>query len=123
MSYSIDLRERVISFIEQGGSKVDASVIFGVCRPAIYSWLRKKAETGSVKDAPLKRGWKKLNPEKLKAYVKEHPDLTLADYAKHFGASSPSVCMALKKLKITRKKRQLFIGKGTNKNVRHFWSR
>jgi putative transposase len=122
MSYSIDLRERVITFIEQGGSKVDASVIFGVSRPTIYSWIRKKAATGSVKDAPLKRGWKKINPEKLKAYVKEHPDLTLADYAKRFGASIPSVCIALKKLKITHKKKRLSIEKGMRKGVQNFWS-
>jgi putative transposase len=122
MSYSLDLRERVITFIEQGGSKVDAAVLFGVARPTIYKWLRKKADTGSLKDAPLKRKWKKINPVELEAYVKENPDLTLADYAKHFGASSPSVCAALKKLKITHKKKRLSIGKGMKKSVQNFWS-
>ncbi len=123
MSYSIDLRERVITFIEKGGSKVDAARIFGVCRVAIYSWLTKKAETGTVKDAPPKRGWKKINPQALIAYVNQHPDLTLAEYAKHFGASAPSVCLAFKRLKITRKKRLPFTEKEMKKNVQHFWSK
>ena len=62
MSYSLDLRERVIKFIEEGGKKVDDARIFGVCRFSIYSWLIKNAETGTVKDDPPKRGWKKINP-------------------------------------------------------------
>jgi len=120
MSYSLDLRERVITFVEKGGSKTDAARIFGVCRVTIYSWLTKKAETGTLKDKPPQRGWKKLNPQALIAYVKQNPDLTLEQYGKHFGASAPSVCEALKRLKITRKKRQLFIGSAMKKSVQHF---
>jgi transposase len=123
MSYSIDLRERVITFIESGGSKVDAAHIFGVCRVTVYKWLRKKSETGTVKDAPPKRGWKKINPQALIDYVNKFPDLTLADYAKHFCASAPSVCLAFKRLKITRKKRPPFIGSEMKKNAAHFWSK
>jgi len=123
MSYSIDLRERVIRFIEEGGSKVDAAHIFGVCRVTIYSWLTKKEKTGTVKDAPPKRGWKKINPQVLIAYINQHPDLTLADYAKHFGASIPSVCLAFKRLKITRKKRPPFTGSEMKKNAQYFWSK
>lgn len=104
MSYTLDLRDRVIKFIEEGGKKVDAARIFGVCRFSIYSWLTKKAETGTVKDDPPKRGWKKINPQVLISYVNQNPDLTLAEYAQHFGTSAPSVCLAFKRLKITRKK-------------------
>lgn len=39
MMYSIDLRERVIGFIENGGKKLEASRRFDVCRPTIDSWL------------------------------------------------------------------------------------
>ena len=123
MSYSLDMRERVIKFVEEGGSKVKAAAIFGICRDTIYGWLRKKAEQGTLQDSPPKRGWKKLNPVVLLAYVLEHPDFTLAEYAKYFGASIPSVCLALRRLKITRKKRLLFIEKGMKRNVQYFWSR
>ena len=123
MSYSLDLRERVITFIEEGGSKVDAARIFDVSRNTIYSWLTKKAERGTLKDDPPKRGWKKINPEALIAYVNQNPDLTLAEYARHFGASAPSVCLAFKRLKITRKKRRPFTENETKKNAQHFWSK
>ena len=65
MSYSVDLRERVITFIEQGGTKVDAARIFGVCRFTIYSWLTKKTKTGTLKDAPLKGGGRRLTLKRL----------------------------------------------------------
>ena len=123
MSYSLDLRERVIAFIEEGGSKVEAARIFGVCRFTIYSWLTKKAETGTLKDDPPKRGWKKINPEALIAYVNQNPDLTLAEYAQHFGASAPSVCLAFKRLRITREKRQSFIENVMKKNAQYFWNK
>ena len=60
MSYSIDLRERVIKFIENGGSKMEAVRTFSVCRVTIYSWLKKKAVKGTLKDDPPKRGWKTI---------------------------------------------------------------
>jgi putative transposase len=122
MSYSIDLRERVIKYIEEGGSKVEAAHIFDVCRVTIYSWLKKKVVKGTLKDDPPKRRWKKLEPQALLAYVQQYPDLRLSDYAKHFGASIPSVFLALKRLKITRKKRPHSIKRGVKKNVQHFWS-
>lgn len=123
MSYSIDLRERVIKFIEDGGSKTEATRIFAVCRDTIYGWLKKKAEKGTLKDDPPKRNWKKIDPSALLAYVEQNPDLTLAEYGNHFGASSPSVHKALKKLKITRKKRPHSTKNEMKKSVQYFWSR
>lgn len=116
MSYSIDLRERVIKFIEEGGSKSEASRIFDVTRKAIYSWIKKKASNGTLKDSPPKRRWKKLEPDALKKYIEANPDFTLKDYGRHFGASAPSVCLALRRLKITQKKRPHFTKNVVNKS-------
>lgn len=124
MIYSIDLRKRVISFIENGGKKLEASRRFNVCRPTIDKWLLLKKETGGLESPPLPpRSWRKLNPEDLLAYVEAHPDGMLEDYAEHFQTSPSGVWRALKRLKITRKKRQLSTKNGTKINVQHFWSR
>ena len=123
MSYSVDLRERVIKFIEEGASKSYAARTFRVSRPAIDRWIRKKETNGTLEDLPLKRGWKKIDPQALISYVQEFPDLTLADYAKHFKASGPSIWLAFKRLKITRKKRQNGIKSGMNKNAPYFWKK
>src|SRR5258706_1322360 len=122
MSYSIDLRERVIKFIEKSGNKTKAAKVFNISRTTIHEWLLKKTKTGTLEDAKPKRGWKKLEPKALISYVQSHPEATLREYADHFKASVPSVCLALKKLKITRKKRPTSTENGMKKNVKHFWS-
>lgn len=122
MSYSIDLRERVITFIEEGHSKTEAARLFGISRFTILNWLRKKSKTGTLRDAKPNRSWKKLDPKALISHVQSHPEGTLREYANHFKASIPSVCLALKKLKITRKKRPTYTENGMKKNGKHFWS-
>lgn len=85
MSYSVDLRERVIAYIEQGGKKVHASVLFNISRPTIDKWVQLKQETGSLEPPPLApRSWRKIDPELLISYVNESPDKILDDYADHF---------------------------------------
>ena len=108
MKYSLDLRERVIAYIEQGGKKADASVLFNVSRSAIDKWLKLKSETGSLKDLPLPpRSWRKIDPEILIAQINEEPDRSLSDYAVSFGASNSGISRALKRINFTRKKRLL----------------
>ena len=119
MSYSIDLRERVLLFIEKGGSKESASKVFSLGRTTVYKWINKKASTGKLNDGPRRRKWKKIDPTVLLERVKEHPDYTLTEYAKEFGTSLTSLAKALKKLKITLKKRQRSTVSGMKKNEKH----
>lgn len=117
MAYSLDLRERVIAFIEQGGKKVEASVLFNVSRPAIDKWVRLKQETGSLEDPPLApRSWRKINPDLLLSYIDESPDKILDDYADHFNVSNSGIWRALDRNNFTRKKRQISIKNDVMKN-------
>ena len=73
---------------------------------AISSWREKYKETGEVKDAPRRpKAFKKLDPEKLIAYVEEHPDAYLKEIGDVFGCSDTAVLKAFRRLGITRKKR------------------
>lgn len=38
MAYSLDLRTRVIDYIEKGGSKTKAATLFQLGRATIYGW-------------------------------------------------------------------------------------
>ena len=119
MNYSIDLKERVIAFIEQGGKKLQAAHLFKVSRPTIDRWIKQKEDTGSLKTPPLApRKWRKLCKEDLIAYVTLNPDCILADYAAHFKVSESGVLRALRRLKFTRKKRSQNIRNATKKSVR-----
>ena len=73
---------------------------------AINSWRQKYKKTGEIKNKPLCRTPRKLDNDKLISYVKEHPDAYLKEIAEAFGCSVTAVAKALKRLGITRKKRQ-----------------
>jgi len=105
MSYSEDYRKRVMEYLDEGHTWLEARETFKISMTAIDSWRKKYKKTGEVKDDPPRRkAFKKLDPEKLKAHVKEHPDAYLKEIGKVFGCSDTAVQKAFKRLGITRKK-------------------
>ena len=122
MSYSEDFRSQVLSYIDSGGSKKEACKIFGISEFAIYYWLKIKAKTGGIAFLKPKRSWKKLDPVVLESYVSKHADLTLKEYAEHFGVHISAIGAAFKRLKITRKKRQHYTKKDVKRSERYIWS-
>jgi len=123
MCYSIDLREKVIEFIESKGSVTEAAVLFKISERTIYYWLKKKKTTGSVKDKIPNRPWRKLNPKVLSEFVEKHSDWTLKEYAQHFNSIPSTICEAFKRLRITRKKRLYVTKNETKKSVQYFWQK
>ena len=107
MRYSLDLRMKAVRHrLEQSCSCADTAKVFGVGRSTVQNWVQKYEETGDLSDKPLNRGFKKIDPEKLRAYVKEHPDETQQEIADEFHCSNQAVSKALKRLDITRKKKR-----------------
>lgn len=105
MSYSIDLRERVVKYRLEGHTIKETCEVFGVGNYAVSKWVKQYKETGDLSNKPLNRGFKKIDPEKLKAYISEHPDAYQKEMAEVFGCSAEAIRKALKRLGITRKKR------------------
>jgi len=105
MAYSVDLRSRVIGYIKEGNTQEQASVIFKVGTSTITRWLTLLSETGSLEKKALNRTAPLYESEKLNAYIEENPDALLKDVAEHFGGSITGAFYALKREKITLKKR------------------
>jgi len=82
---------------------------------AIQKWEKRLAETGEIKNKPVKHPFKKIDPEKLKTYMERHPDAYLKEIAEEFGCSAPAVLKALRRLGFTRKKRQSVLKNKTPK--------
>jgi len=57
----------------------------------------------------------KIDNDKLRKYIEEHPDSYLKEIAKEFLATVPAVFYACKRLKITLKKRARSLKKGMKK--------
>lgn len=102
MTYSVDLRSKVVSYVRGGGSKVEAAKIFGISRPVIYSWLRAGDDLSS-KQKGLRR-FRKIDHALLEQDVAQHPDSFLKERAARFGVHKSSMGYALKLLGVSRKK-------------------
>ncbi|MDE7094605.1 MAG: IS630 transposase-related protein, partial [Oscillospiraceae bacterium] len=87
MSYSIDLRERGVKYRLTGHTIKETCEVFGVGNYGVSKWIKQYKETGDLSNKPLNRGYKKIDPEKLKAYVAEHPDAYQKEIAEIFGCS------------------------------------
>lgn len=101
MTYSTDLRKRVVEFVSKGGSKLEASQRFGVSRWCVYDWINRKTLEADKQGSP---GPWKLDPEELKAHVEKYPDAYQHERAAALGVSRHVVLYGLKRLKLSRKK-------------------
>ena len=103
MSYSVDLRERAVSYVRRGGRPTEAARLFQVGRMTLYRWLG----ATDLHPKPAKERRRKLDKSALAAHVRDFPDALLRERAAHFGVGINSIWVALKKLKITKKNDQI----------------
>src|SRR4028119_1240440 len=111
MSYSIDLRKRVVDYVENGGRIAQAIGLFQVVVATIYRWLGRT----DLRATKVKRRKRKLDCQALENDVKENPDARLIDRAKKFGVRPSAISYALKEMKITQKKNNFVIRRETEK--------
>jgi transposase len=106
MAYRKDLRERVLAYHKEGHTIEKTSEVFKVGMTTIKAWKKLLSETGKLDKKELNRSARKFESEKLRAYIDENPEATLAEIAKEFGGSTSGAFDALEREKITFKKQQ-----------------
>ena len=99
MSYSIDLRERAVKFVRDGGSRTEASGLFGVSRKSIFNWLHRS----DLSPTPRRIRKGKIDKLKLASHVQAHPDRLLRERAEEFGVTPSGLWRALTRLRISKK--------------------
>lgn len=119
MSYSEDFRKRVLEYMREGHTQAETQEVFKVGRTTIKEWEKLLSETGGLKPRELHRKARVYESEKLRAYIEKHPQATLAEIAKEFGGSIPGAADALKREKISLKKRHRHIVNAMKKNGRN----
>jgi transposase len=107
MAYSIDFRERAILYWNNGHTKEELYEAFGIYPSRINAWKKLYRETGSLKTQYRETRKGKIDLEELEQALERKPDATLPELAKQFNCTKQAIHAALKKLKITRKKRHL----------------
>ena len=106
MSYSEDYRKRVIEYRKEGHTLMNTHEVFKVAIITIRKWEIKLKEEGTLGKKKVVRPCRKLAPDKLRAYIADHPDAYLREIAAEFHCCETAVSYALRRLKITRKKRR-----------------
>ena len=99
MTYSIDLRERAVSYVHSGGSQKEACQLFGIGQRTLYRWLNSK----SLHPRTRPKGAYKLNMDALSKHVKDYPDLYLRERASHFNVRVNTIYYALQRMNISKK--------------------
>jgi transposase len=102
-AYSIDLRERVVGFVNGGGTRAAACRRFKVSRWTVYRYLD-SARGGRLAPKPRGGSAKRFTDERLRQEVKASPSATLKKHAKALGVSHVAVWARLRRLAITLKK-------------------
>ena len=114
MTYSLDLRKKVLQFLKRGHDLKEAAQIFGISTRSIRNWIsREQQECLSPKSR--KTGAYKIDEEQLKRYIAEHPDAYLREIAEAFKTTPQAIFYACERLKITLKKNDLLQRKGRSK--------
>src|SRR3954447_20115079 len=112
--YSSDLRERILSAVERDkGSLREIADFFVVSLSFIVRLLRHHRASGSLRPRPHAGGPRPLLDadacERLRALVRDQPDATLSELQVRLGipCSLSTICRALQRLGLSRKKKTL----------------
>ena len=122
--YSEDLRQKVRAAVDRGERKTDVSRIFNISRNTLDLWLARKAETGSIraKVTVAKPKTKIGDLERFREFIKQHGEKTQIEIAKLWGegVTQQNISDAMKKIRVSRKKRVMDIEKEMKSNVKSF---
>jgi len=100
MTYSLDLREAAISYINNGGSKIKAARLYNISRNTLYRWLN----ADDLYPKPALERNRKIDKEALRKHVEDYPDMFLRERAEIFNVSLSAIHYALKKMRIVKKR-------------------
>lgn len=95
----------VLDYLSKGHTYEEARSELGVGISTMKQWKKLLSETGSLQKKPLERAARKFHSEELIAYITVHPAAVLKDVAEQFNGSVSGACDALKRVRITFKKR------------------
>jgi putative transposase len=89
--YSVDLRERVLEYLESHNDKKAASKLFKIGIATIYRWINQRNEKGHIEPQRREYTYRKLDYNLLAEYVTKHSDYFLSEIADHFSVTEQAI--------------------------------
>lgn len=102
--YSIDYKRRAVEYRQEGHTFKELEEAFKISNQTYYLWA-KEYERNFERPKVFRRH-RKIDLAKLQQAVEEKPDAYLKELAELFDVTEQAVFYALKKLKITYKKKR-----------------
>jgi len=111
MAYDEKYRTRVVEYVLEKHTLKETASVFKVGLTTITRWIASYKASGSAGGGytVANRKAKKIEPEKLDTYMKEHPDAFLKEIAAEFSCCIEAARKALLRNRYTLKKRQNII--------------
>lgn len=106
MQYSFDLRRKLVEAWQNwDGTQAELAELLGVSRSWVQKVRRRFEHSGDLA-APLHRHGpvSRLSEKRLAALVAAHPDATVAELGRRLQMSASTVCRALQRMNLPRKK-------------------
>jgi transposase len=119
MAYSMDFRKRAVEYMEEGHTVAQLKEAFGIFASTLNSWRKLMKETGSLQPRSIPGRPPTIDLESLKRAVEEKPDAYLRELAEPYNCSTTAVFNALRKHKITYKKKLSPMPKNQRKSGRN----
>ena len=106
-AYSMDLRQRVMADCDAGCGTKRVAEKYSVSQAWVRRLKQHRRERGDIIPRTGGHRPRKLDRQKLQKIVQQHPDATLNELREKLGCDCAisTICMALKAMKITYKKR------------------
>ncbi len=99
MSYSVDFRRHVLAARDREGLTFEETARrFGVGRASLTRWSK------SIEPKRVVRTKRKIDLDKLRADVRDHPDAYQYERAARFGVTQNAIFKALRQIGVTYKK-------------------
>lgn len=105
--YSLDLRQKVIKFIQSGNSQRYASKIFNISKTTINKWCLRYKNEGHYESRKRLGAKPKINKESFAQYINNNPNATSDVIGKIFGISASGARYWLKVIGFSYKKKPL----------------
>ena len=101
--HSLEFRKAALKYYHKAHSYMKTCEAFEISQSTLHEWIKREG-TGCL-ESRCHGTSPKIDREKLREYVDEHPDAYQREIAEVFGCSQPTICYNLKVLGYTLKKR------------------
>jgi transposase len=122
--YSYDLRQKAIAAVKRGERKSDVSRMMNISRNTLDLWLKREAQTGDCQAIThYQQGSRNkiTDWQRFREFAQAHGGKTQGQMASLWGenVSQQNISDALRKLRLSRKKRPTAIENGMTSSVKN----